>query len=106
MEPLLQSLSRAELVDSVRGPRGGYRLARAPRDIRLAEIVAVALAEEEEASHLPSGRLHETVTVRLWQELDEAVRERLKSLSLDDLLRQAAAKGLHSPATEPIALAV
>jgi hypothetical protein len=32
---------------------------------------------------MPAGRLHKTVTLGLWQELDEAARERLKSLSLD-----------------------
>jgi Rrf2 family transcriptional regulator, iron-sulfur cluster assembly transcription factor len=106
MEPLLQSLSRAELVDSVRGPRGGYRLARPPRDIRLAEIVAVALAEEEHPSHMPAGRLHEAVTARLWQEMDQGAREQLRSLSLDDLLRRADAAGLRRPATDPITFAV
>jgi Rrf2 family iron-sulfur cluster assembly transcriptional regulator len=33
MEPVLQSLSRAGLLESVRGPRGGYRLGRPARDI-------------------------------------------------------------------------
>ncbi|MBU6499895.1 MAG: Rrf2 family transcriptional regulator, partial [Rhodospirillales bacterium] len=46
MEPLLQALSRAGLLDSVRGPRGGYRLGRPRRDIRLADIVAVVTADE------------------------------------------------------------
>jgi Rrf2 family transcriptional regulator, iron-sulfur cluster assembly transcription factor len=106
MEPLLQSLSRAELVDSVRGPRGGYRLARPPRDILLAEVVAVALADDEEPSHMPDGRLHEAVTARLWQELDDAARERLQALTLDDLLRRAAASGLRRSANEPITFAL
>jgi Rrf2 family protein len=35
----LQALSRAELVDTVPGPRGGYRLSRAPRDINVLEVV-------------------------------------------------------------------
>ena len=44
MEPLLQALSRAGLLESVRGPRGGYRLGRPRRDIKLSEIVAGAAA--------------------------------------------------------------
>ncbi|RYJ03453.1 MAG: transcriptional regulator, partial [Acetobacteraceae bacterium] len=43
IEPVLQALSRAGLLDSVRGPKGGYRLGRPPRDLRLAEVVATAL---------------------------------------------------------------
>ena len=106
MEPLLQTLSRAGLVDSVRGPRGGYRLGRPPRDIRLSEIVAVVLADDEDPPHLPSGRLHEAVTARLWQELDQGVRDRLQTQTLDDLLRMASAAGLRRPASEPITFAI
>ncbi len=106
MEPLLQTLSRAGLVDSVRGPRGGYRLGRPARDIRVAEIVSVALAEDEEPSHLPGGRLQEVVTVRLWQEMNEVVRDKLQALTLDDLLRRAVAGGLRRPALEPITFAI
>jgi Rrf2 family iron-sulfur cluster assembly transcriptional regulator len=106
MEPLLQALSRAGLLDSVRGPRGGYRLGRPQRDIRLAEIVAVALAEDEEATHGPGGRLQTAVVDRLWTELDEQVRVQLQGLTLDDLLRRAAAAGLRRPAAEPITFAI
>src|SRR5882672_4240852 len=61
MEPLLQSLSRAGLLESIRGPRGGYRLARPPRDIRVADVVAVATAEEADPQDGPGGKLHEAV---------------------------------------------
>jgi Rrf2 family protein len=106
MEPLLQALSRADLLASVRGPRGGYRLGRPQRDIRLAEIVAVALAEDEEPAHGPTGRLQAAVIDRLWRDLDQGVRETLQSLTLDDLLRRAAAAGLRRPAAEPITFAI
>ena len=109
MEPLLQALSRAGLLDSVRGPRGGYRLGRAQRDIRVAEIVAAALAEEEEtgaASNGPTGQLQTVVIDSLWAELDEAAGARLASLTLEDLLRRAAAAGLRRPASEPITFTI
>ncbi len=106
MEPLLQALSRAGLLDSLRGPRGGYRLGRTARDIRLAEIVAVAGAEDDDLQHGPAGRLQSAVIDRLWRELDESVTETLQSVTLDDLLRRAAAAGLRRPAAEPITFAI
>ena len=107
MEPLLQALSRAGLLESVRGPRGGYRLGRPRRDIRLSEVVAVAVSDgEAEPSEGPSGRLQEKVVDTLWTELEEAARERLAALTLDDLLRRAAAAGLRRPTTEPITFAI
>ena len=106
MEPLLQALSRAGLLESIRGPRGGYRLGRTQRDIRLAEIVAVSITEDEEPGHGPLGRLQASVVEPLWAELDDAVREKLQSLTIDDLIRRAAAAGLRRPASEPITFAI
>ncbi len=107
MEPLLQALSRAGLLESVRGPRGGYRLGRPRRDIRLADIVAVVLAEgSEEEPAGPGGALQEAVVDRLWAELDEAAQARLAALTLDDLLRRAQDAGIRRPSAEPISFAI
>lgn len=106
MEPLLQALSRGGLLESVRGPRGGYRLGRPRRDIRLADIVAVATAEDAEPTDGPTGRLQTAVVDRLWGELEEQVRAQLAALTLDDLLRRAAAAGLRRTAAEPISFAI
>jgi len=106
MEPLLQTLSRAGLLDSVRGPRGGYRLGRPPRDIRLADIMALATAEDAEPQDGPGGRLQTSVTDPLWDELEAAVQAKLAGLTMEDLLRRAAAAGLRRPAAEPITFAI
>ena len=42
----------------------------------------------------------------LFAELDEAARAKLQALTLDDLLRRAAATGLRRPAAEPISFAI
>ncbi len=106
MEPLLQGLSRAGLLESVRGPRGGYRLGRNRRDIGLSDIIAVATAEDVEPSDGPAGQLQALVVDRLWNELDQAATRHLGTLTLDDLMRQAAAAGLRRPAAEPIVFAI
>ena len=106
MEPLLQALSRAGLLESVRGPRGGYRLARPRRDIKVSEIVGVACADDPEAIDGPAGMLQQAVVDRLWLELEAAVLGQLETMTLDDLLRRAAAAGMRRPATEPITFAI
>jgi Rrf2 family protein len=106
MEPLLQCLSRAALLESVRGPKGGYRLSRPPRDIRLSDIVACAQVEEEEPAQGASGSLQEAVIDPFWDELDAMIREKLRDLTLEDLLRRAASAGLRRTPAEPISFSI
>ncbi|MFC0389563.1 RrF2 family transcriptional regulator [Muricoccus vinaceus] len=105
IEPVFQALSRAGLLEGVRGPRGGYRLARRPRDIRLSEAVA-AVADGAEGGSELSGALHGAVVAPLWSELDAALRERLEGLTLEDLLRRAETAGLQRPSAEPLNFAI
>lgn len=106
MEPLLQSLSRAGLLESVRGPRGGYRLARPRRDVTVSEVVGLACTDDVENPDGPTGMLQDAVVERLWLELDAAVLRQLQAMTLDDLLRRATAAGMRRPATEPITFAI
>jgi len=106
MEPLLQSLSRAGLLESVRGPRGGYKLGRPRRDIKLSEIVAVAAGEEVDAGDGPGGALQHKVVDPLWNRLETTAQGVLSGMTLDDLIRQAGAAGLQRPDAEPITFAI
>ena len=76
LENILASLSRANLVDAIRGKGGGYRLCRAPEAYAAGEIIRLA-----------EGSLA-TVSCRalpLWKGLDQVVDEYLDSVSLADL---------------------
>lgn len=110
LEPLLQMLSRGGLLESLRGPRGGYRLARPGRDIGLGSVVdAVSQSHAAEACDPvdgPAGALQAAVIDPLWSELDQAVTTELQALSLDDLMRRAAAAGLRRAQAEPISFAI
>jgi Rrf2 family protein len=106
MEPLLQSLSRAGLLDSVRGPRGGYRLGRPRRDITLADVVAAATADDEPVRDGPGGALQTGVVDPLWNTLEAAAQRQLAGLTIEDLMRQATTAGLRRPAAEPITFAI
>ncbi len=106
IEPLLQSLSRSALLESIRGPRGGYRLGRPRRDITLADIVEVALADDGAGEDGPVGDLFTRVVEPAWSELDAALRERMAARTLDDLVRAAEKAGLCRPLAEPISFSI
>jgi len=82
-------LKAAGLVRSIRGPRGGYTLARDPSDIRLSDIVHVlegSLAPVEcvDAPDL-CRRSGACVTRNVWETLRDRMEDVLQSMTLSDL---------------------
>ncbi len=106
IEPLLQTLSRSGLLESIRGPRGGYRLGRPRRDIHLDEVVRTALSDDTLAEDGPSGELQDKVVDPLWSELDQAFAAQLNGVTLDDLVKRAESAGLARPLAEPITFSI
>ncbi|HAR52014.1 MULTISPECIES: Rrf2 family transcriptional regulator [Roseovarius] len=92
LEQLFVKLRRAELVASVRGPGGGYRLARPPSEIRVAEILAAvdetvdALHKGAGASGAASGSRAQSMTNRLWEGLSAHVYVFLHQTRLSDVI--------------------
>ncbi len=92
LEQLFVKLRRAGLVVSVRGPGGGYRLARAPSDIRASEILG-AVDETVSAMHAGaaatggvSGTRAQSLTNRLWEGLSAHVYVFLHQTRLSDVV--------------------
>ena len=107
IEPLLQTLSRSGLLESIRGPRGGYRLGRPRRDIHLDDIVRTATTEDGGVpDDGPSGQMQSLVVDPLWGELDEELSKRLRGITLEDLIRRAEASGMTRPLAEPISFSI
>lgn len=106
IEPLLQALSRSGVLDSVRGPRGGYRLGRPQRDISLDEIVRTVANDDASGEGGPIGALFERVVSPCWQQLDSVVCQQMISLTLEDMVRRAEAAGLRRPLHEPITFSI
>lgn len=97
LEQLFVKLRRADLVSSVRGPGGGYRLSRAPSDIRIAEILAAvdetvdALHKGAGASGGASGSRAQSMTNRLWESLSAHVYVFLHQTRLSDIVENTLA---------------
>lgn len=95
LEQVLQHLVRAEILRGVRGPRGGYRLARERRRIALGEIVRI-VGELESAETGPEegSELGSRVLTPIWRELEEEAIQRLDSITIEDLCRKARSSGV------------
>ncbi len=107
IEPLLQTLSRSGLLESIRGPRGGYRLGRPRRDINLDDVVRTATADDAGAGEDgPTGAMQAEVVDPLWKELDSELAQRLRGITLEDMIRRAEAKGMARPLAEPISFSI
>ncbi len=91
LETLLQALVRAGILKSIRGPAGGYELARERRRLCVGEIVRVALRAEEESE--PAPALLAAVLEPLIAETEEAALARLDDITLEDLYVRAVGQG-------------
>jgi Rrf2 family protein len=87
---ILLQLKGASLVASTRGAAGGYRLARPPREITLAEVIEVMEGAERPATNAGKTTPLVGVLLELCRELREKQHDRLDDMSLSDLVEQAA----------------
>lgn len=91
LEQLFAKLRRRELVRSIRGPGGGYRLSRPGEEIFVAEIVD-AVDERVDATGC-SGQSdcqdgHTCLTHHLWSDLSEQIHHFLSDISLASLVQR------------------
>jgi len=99
LEQALQQLVRRGVLIGVRGPRGGYRLARERRRISIGDIVRVVDgADQGESRDWEDGgsELGRKVVRPLWGELHGEVMKRLDSVTIDDLCTRADKAGIDS----------
>jgi len=99
LEQVLQQLVRADILRGVRGPRGGYRLARERRRIPLGEIVRIVAGMDTDEDDEDTGSdLGRVVLQPLWQGLQEEALVKLDAVSIEDLCRTARSAGIDSTA--------
>ncbi len=97
LEQVLQQLVRDGVLLGVRGPRGGYRLARERRRITVGEIVRVVRKLESGEDPIESdggADLGRKVVRPLWLELQEELMQRLDNVTIEDLCLRAHQAGV------------
>jgi Rrf2 family iron-sulfur cluster assembly transcriptional regulator len=89
LEQLFSRLRKQSLVSSVRGPGGGYNLARSASEIHVAEVIS---AVDENVDTTRCAGAHNCqdsgpcLTHDLWQDLSTRIYEYLNRISLQDLV--------------------
>lgn len=97
LEQLFSKLRRANLVNSVRGPGGGYRLGRDFENINVAEIVDAVNESVDATSCGGQGDCqdgHKCLTHHLWCDLSKQIHVFLSDISLASLVKQGEVKSV------------
>lgn len=99
LEQLFAKLRRNGLVDSIRGPGGGYNLAMDPAKISVADVVH-AINENIDARRCGGERnchgTEECLTHQLWDDLSTRIHDFLAGISLADLVNRPRVQELAS----------
>jgi Rrf2 family protein len=97
LEQALQHLVRQGVLVGVRGPKGGYRLARERRRISVGDVVRAVQAMETRENPIDDksgSELGRKVVRPLWAELEKAAMERLDGTTIEDLCQRSQDAGI------------
>ncbi|HEY5226018.1 MAG TPA: Rrf2 family transcriptional regulator, partial [Methylovirgula sp.] len=90
LETLLQSLVRANILKGVRGPRGGYELARERRRISAAEVVRAVMADSaDESEETRENRFIDLIVGPIVERAGLAFLTELEGVTIDDICQSA-----------------
>ena len=105
LEQALQKLVRAEILIGLRGPRGGYNLARERRRISIGDIVHVMRNTNQTDNPLENtegSELTLTVIRPIWQNIETEMMTNLNDISIDSLCQQAQKSGIISEGSQSL----
>jgi Rrf2 family iron-sulfur cluster assembly transcriptional regulator len=89
LETVLQTLVRHGILKGVRGPRGGYELARERRRITAAEIVRATIETGDDHGESSRSRLVDEVVGPALRQASDAFLAELEHITVEDLCRRA-----------------
>ena len=92
LEQLFLRLKRNNLVESARGPRGGYLLSRAPDEIKLSSIIEAVDEKiktvkcKKESKRGCNGKSIKCITHDLWDDLETHIKNFFEKNTLNDII--------------------
>lgn len=93
LEQIFSSLRREGVVESIRGPQGGYKLKREPKSVTVGEIVravegslAPVACIADDKDKVDCLRYNECVTRLLWTKIMNVTNNELDAITIQDLL--------------------
>lgn len=91
LEQIVSMLNKAGMVKSIRGPQGGYRLSREPKQYTVGEILRITEGSLAPVSCLEDEpneclRQEQCATLLLWQKLNDAISGVVDTVTLADLV--------------------
>ena len=95
LEQIVPNLVSAQLVKSVRGAAGGYRLARPASDITVLDVLAVTEGTLAPVSFLACeddfdcSQPNICIEIDVWRGLDKLIKDYLSGITLQDILDKA-----------------
>lgn len=93
LEQIVSALNKAGMVRSIRGPQGGYMLAKKPEAYTVGDILRVMEGSMAPVSCLEfedntCPRESTCATLMVWKKLDEAIKGVIDSITLADLVEE------------------
>lgn len=109
LEQSLQKLVKANILTGVRGPRGGYQLARERRRISVGEIVCIVTGLETEnavENNLTDSEISGKVLNPMWGKIQNTILEQLDKITIEDLCIKANERGIQSEGRQTLNYAI
>jgi Rrf2 family protein len=92
-EQIINQLSKAGLVKSIRGSKGGYMLSKRPEEYTVGDVLRVMEGSLAPVACVEEGneyckRASTCVTIELWQKLNNAINDVVDNITLEDLVNR------------------
>ena len=109
LEQIFQKLKKAKIVKSIRGPGGGYVLAKDSKEITVGDIIKavrepidpVFCVDNENKPNKKCSRADQCVTRLIWREAGERMTAFFDSVTINDLCEQGKSMGIKKDVKHP-----
>ncbi|WFA09166.1 Rrf2 family transcriptional regulator [Tissierella sp. Yu-01] len=93
LEQIFSALKKSGIVNSIKGPQGGYQLSKSPKELSVLDVLlvteAVLFEKAEPTVENKSPNLEAALHSIVFNPLDECINKKLKDISIKDLLEES-----------------